>query len=334
MTGLATAALWVAAGCCCGAMLGTAAEEAAECSRSAGGGGTGVATGPMLLQTRALEQRSASASSLWASGQELDSLLQRAAFAPGPHDNTTRELLRAFRLCGACAGPRRFGEPHDGGYVMCTEGLGSGLLAAYSYGINGFDGWGMDVAKSFGVPIYEFDCTNPNRPEPCDGCQVHFTGECLRGEEEKPKSQLYHTLGEHLEKHGHAAVGDASLLLKIDIEGAEWPVLAQVPPATLRKFRQVVVEFHGVERTEQHPLYLRALRSLLGAGLQVVHLHGNNFGGEAKFGEYSVPNVLEVTLSQGTAGESKCAAEAHPHLAQDATNNAAAPELPEPKLPL
>ena len=40
----------------------------------------------------------------------------------------------------------RFGEPNDGGYLMCGNLLGE-VQSGYSYGISGYDGWGCDVSK-------------------------------------------------------------------------------------------------------------------------------------------------------------------------------------------
>src|SRR5262245_15887939 len=37
----------------------------------------------------------------------------------------------------------RFGEPHDGGYLMCRNLL-EDVGAGYSYGISGYDQWGCD----------------------------------------------------------------------------------------------------------------------------------------------------------------------------------------------
>ena len=39
----------------------------------------------------------------------------------------------------------RFGEAHDGGYLMCGNLLG-GVQSGYSYGISGYDKWGCDIS--------------------------------------------------------------------------------------------------------------------------------------------------------------------------------------------
>ena len=46
-------------------------------------------------------------------------------------EGATKELLRSFKICGSCNNFRRFGEPHDGGYLMCMDHM-DGVTAAYS----------------------------------------------------------------------------------------------------------------------------------------------------------------------------------------------------------
>src|SRR5689334_15460099 len=41
---------------------------------------------------------------------------------------------------------KRYGVPHDGGYLMCENLMGA-ATAAYSYGIDGRDDWGCDVSR-------------------------------------------------------------------------------------------------------------------------------------------------------------------------------------------
>merc|ERR1719271_2128321 len=120
---------------------------------------------------------------------------------------------------------------------MCMDDLGTAgnttITAAYSFGINGWDGWGCDVAQTFGIPLFEYDCYNPERPEPCEGRSVTFKEECIKpsaGEAKDYGSDPKHynldslrgktsrTMDEHLEANGHAHLGRDSLLLKLDIE--------------------------------------------------------------------------------------------------------------------
>merc|ERR1712176_1048912 len=70
-----------------------------------------------------------------------------------------------------------------------------------------------------------------------DECLVHYDG---------PQGKVHYaqeTLKTHLHTNGHSKPGD-QLLLKLDVEGAEWEVLSRADPADLRQFRQIVAELH------------------------------------------------------------------------------------------
>ena len=49
----------------------------------------------------------------------------------------------------------RFGEPNDGGYLLCANLLGD-VKSAYSYGISGYDQWGCDVSTRLRVPVHQY----------------------------------------------------------------------------------------------------------------------------------------------------------------------------------
>ena len=50
---------------------------------------------------------------------------------------------------------QRFGETHDGGYLMCANLL-EGVQSGYSYGISGYDQWGCDISTRHNVPVHQY----------------------------------------------------------------------------------------------------------------------------------------------------------------------------------
>ena len=62
----------------------------------------------------------------------------------------------------------RFGEPNDGGYLLCANLLGD-VKSAYSYGISGYDQWGCDVSTRLRVRVHQYDCFNLTRPSMLEG---------------------------------------------------------------------------------------------------------------------------------------------------------------------
>jgi hypothetical protein len=261
----------------------------------------------------------------------LDFSLQSVADELPP--GTAREFLKALHLCAPCKNFERFGEPRDGGYVMCTDNLDSGeTKAAYSYGVNGFDGWGMDIAKKYKIPLHEYDCTNNQVPEPCDGCDAHFHSECLMDANGTAPDASYKTLATQLQESGFGDAPDRSLIGKIDIEAAEWKVFAEEPVSTLKKFKQIVTELHWLNQESKYPLYLKALQNLQMAGFVPTHLHGNNFGrGLVEKGGYTIPNVVEVTFVPKPA--EGCSRDLRTRVAQDMPNDPSESDYGEFNLP-
>lgn len=284
-----------------------------------------------VLKSTFLSKTAAQSEVLSAQSQNLDQVLQK--YADELEKGDTHDFLRTLRLCAPCNTYERIGEPHDGGYVMCTDGLDKGLVGAYSYGINGFDGWGMEIAKRYKIPLNEYDCTNFNEPAVCSGCDVHFHGECILNQNGDKLKPFYKTLTQQLKESGNANAAERSLLLKIDVEAAEWDIFAQEPVENMKKFREIVVEYHWLNKQDQHPLYLAAVKKIEEAGFAVSHLHGNNYGGgNVHFDGYRIPNVLEVTYIQKPA--QGCAANIPYHIPNlDTPNNAAAYEIPDARLP-
>ena len=169
-------------------------------------------------------------------GKALQATLEKyAATLP---EGATKDLLRSFRVCGACQDFQRFGEPNDGGYLMCMDHM-YGVTAAYSMGVEHHDKWSGDVAATWHVPVYQMDCTVKEAAQVCPGC--HFFRSCLSAPG-GPKPAW--TLAETLQHTGQGAAGDRTLFGKIDIEGSEWGALAAADVSVLRRFRQLVIEFH------------------------------------------------------------------------------------------
>jgi hypothetical protein len=89
------------------------------------------------------------------------------------------------------------------------------------------------------------------------------------------------------------------LVLQMDIEGNEWPILADVSAETLSRFRIIVLELHGMDNLLTNPLGIEIFTSVfrkLNEQFSVVHLHANNCCGALRYQGIDIPRVLEVTL--------------------------------------
>jgi hypothetical protein len=161
----------------------------------------------------------------------------------------------------------RFGEPHDGGYLMCGNLLGS-VEAAYSYGIAGYDGWGCDISRRAGVKVHEYDCFDTRRPI-CSGGELIFHEECVAGEPGVEEGRVFRTVQSQFVENGD---DKRRLVVKMDVETAEWDTLLRTPPEVLDRIDQFVLEFHGVQE-DRFVLAVLKLKELF----HVAHLHFNNF---------------------------------------------------------
>ena len=164
----------------------------------------------------------------------------------------------------------RFGEANDGGYLVCGNLLGE-VSAAYSYGISGYDGWGCDVSTRLKVPVHQYDCFNTTRPS-CPGGQPIFHPECIAGSASTDADgRLFDSLQSQIRKNGDAG---KRLIVKMDVEGAEWNSILETPDEVLDQVDQFIFEFHGIERDKER--YLRVVNKL-NRLFAVVHLHFNNY---------------------------------------------------------
>jgi len=226
-----------------------------------------------------------------------DEQVSAAAAACDPSTATCR-MLRAMRVCGSCAGGagqlERLGAPFDGGYVTCADAMAN-AKSALSLGINGVDDWGITVSEDYGLPVNQYDCTNPKRPlcpSTAARCELHFFDECL--EDGSRKMQPAKTLAQMLARPD-VAVPPGDVMLKMDVESAEWGSFKNADLATLRRFNQIAVEFHGLRQMHRHQEFATVVEKLLQAFV-VVHTHGNTCCGNFNFKGFTVPNTFEVTF--------------------------------------
>lgn len=162
---------------------------------------------------------------------------------------------------------KRYGSANDGGYLMC-ENLTKGVSSAYSYGIAHEDNWGCDVSRQLGVVVHQYDCFTPHRPS-CDGGRFAFHDECVGPKSETRDGQPFDTITAQIDRNGDAR---NQLLMKIDVEGAEWDSIMATPDAVLEKIVQMPMELHGTDEAKFVAVIRRLKRQF-----HLVNLHFNNW---------------------------------------------------------
>ena len=217
----------------------------------------------------------------------------------------------------------RFGETHDGGYLMCGNLL-RGARSGYSYGIGGYDQWGCDISRRLDITVHQYDCFNTTEPS-CFFGETVFHAECVGDTTHRVDGRAFDTIENQFARNGDSA---KRIVLKIDVEGAEWDTLLSVPDVTLAQIDQMAVEFHWVEderfhwvQDERHLRVVRRLKQFFHIG----HIHFNNASciGDLKPFPSSAYEVLFVSKQLAVVDPSRRPTGPHP---LDARNN---PSLPD-----
>ncbi len=162
---------------------------------------------------------------------------------------------------------QRYGGANDGGYLLCGN-LIDGVESAYSYGIDTEDNWGCQVSRQFRVPVHQYDCFTGDRPA-CDGGEFVFHDECVGATAATIDGQPFDSIPSQITRNGDAG---KRILLKIDVEGAEWDAFQATPDEVFERIDQIPMEFHGVDEAR----FLEVVRRLKRT-FHLANLHVNNY---------------------------------------------------------
>jgi hypothetical protein len=256
---------------------------------------TGVST--MLLSKDARE------TSRRGAARSYEELIRQSLFA----------RLRPDKLSNCII--ERFGEPHDGGYPLCANLLGS-VQAAYSYGISGYDQWGCDASRKLRIRLHQYDCFDHREPA-CPGGDTRFHAECVGPAASVIDGRPFDTVANQIARNGDDG---KRLVVKVDVEGAEWNVFLLTPDSVFERIDQLVVEFHGVDEDR----FLAAVDTLK-RFFHVAHVHFNNYSCDPRLAPFPAAayevlfvnkQISVIAGSQGNWGP----------LPSDAPNNPNAPD--------
>ena len=190
---------------------------------------------------------------------------------------------------------KRFGESNDGGYLLCSNLLAS-VESGYSYGISGYDQWGCDISRGLTVPMHQYDCFNLQVPA-CPGGRTVFHGECIGGAPATIDGRPFDTLESQFVKNGD---GVKRVVVKMDVEGAEWDSLPQTPDDVFQRIDQLTIELHGVREADRFTAVVMKLKQFF----YVANVHFNNFACQEGIAPFpaEVYEVLFVSKRLGVPG--------------------------------
>lgn len=189
--------------------------------------------------------------------------------------NCSLELIRL----GACS---------DGGYLV-PDDL-SGISACFSPGVDDIATFEQDLF-TYGIGSHLADYSVDEIPTGTSA--LSFTKKFLGAN----SYAEFISLEDWVNSLAPGAAED-SLLLQMDIEGAEYETLLACPIHIFSKFRIMVIEFHQVESWAQSDFFKiveATFRKLLSTH-HVIHNHPNNAMGIVNLHGFSAPRVFELTL--------------------------------------
>ena len=138
----------------------------------------------------------------------------------------------------------RLGKDNDGGYVICNMPDGYDMFVAC--GIAGDISFEKDFLNMYNVECYAFDGTVNGLPE--DIKEINFIQKNI-GNTNTDKLTNLHSYIENYE----------NVFLKMDIEGHEYDVFDTFDSGLLKKFKQIVMEFHTPAEIRLYPEYFKDL---------------------------------------------------------------------------
>lgn len=182
----------------------------------------------------------------------------------------------------------RIGNMHDGGYMLIdTFGNSENPLVAYSFGISNDISWDKHMSL-FGYDIFMYDHTIESLPE--DNNKFHFYKIGISGNEQESGTNLM-SLEQLIKINNHSDL--KGMILKMDVEGAEYGFLNTVESKTLEQFEQIVLELHFITKIDMTDMIINALQKL-NRTHQLVHIHANNFSRIRYINGNAVPDSIEV----------------------------------------
>lgn len=225
----------------------------------------------------------------------------------------TDSFLQKFHPLHA-DGLKRLGHKYDGGYVIHAPSLKDADYLV-NYGI----GYNVDFEKDFfketGIPTLAFDPTLKDvspffnyikkgevipflrysknfflwkfKQKTLKKYNINYIEEGISDTD----TDDYKSLAYHLKKYG---LTDKNIILKIDVEGAEYPVFSD--PAVfglLHNCIQLIVEFHNLN---EHMDFMKGFMTHIAKTHSLIHIHSNNHAGTFKYKGKDVPETLEATF--------------------------------------
>lgn len=214
----------------------------------------------------------------------------------------------------------RVGGDGDGGYLVPDDF--DQIVACFSPGVADSSDFELDLAKRH-IPCFmaDYSVDGPSEKHDLFRFDKKFLGSA--------DNDQFMTLESWINQ---SSVGAGDMILQMDIEGSEYDVILSTPSAYFRRFRTIVIEFHGLDMIFSRSGYnfaSLAFEKLL-VDFSVVHIHPNNCRRLSRMRNCLVPPVVEFTFHRKDRIKNPKPVTALPH-ALDVKCVPDRPEIPLPR---
>ena len=204
-----------------------------------------------------------------------------------PSQNEILELFKLIRPWSMRGQTKiRIGNECDGGYVLPASVLNCD--ACVSIGVGPDVSFDLVLAEQ-GMKILQYDHTVEAVPQHHSNFTFYKKGWGVRTEGDFVS---FDDIFSHLQ-----VLKPKRAILKFDIEGSEYDVLAAIKPEHLAFFDIVACEFHSLDKLGERRFFegVKLAFEKLNASHVAVHLHANNAAGMALVQGIVTPLLLEVS---------------------------------------
>lgn len=172
----------------------------------------------------------------------------------------------------------RMGSHYDGGYVTVNDFSSNDYLMSFGVETNVDFEHSMSHIVS-GMDLYDYSV---------DSVPQHLTN--YRFYKEKIGNDSHYVFDR--------VPAGKDIILKIDIEGGEWPFFESLNHEDISKFRQIIMEIHwGIQNEEINSPEIRLdILEKINKTHQLVAIHPNNWAGICYINNVAIPQVMELTF--------------------------------------
>jgi hypothetical protein len=194
----------------------------------------------------------------------------------------------------------RFGSKNDGGYTIAK--LTDPISAIMSFGVGTNIDFELYFAK-LGAIVLLFDGTIKKLP--VNNPNFYFIPKNICGNKvpdikEISFVKINDIFGPDFQFNQYSLETIRSfgtnMILMMDIEGAEYDVLASIETNNLNQFSQIAIEFHGLySELFEEGVRINECFKILNQTHELIVIHANNYGAYLTIDEFDYPDVIETT---------------------------------------